>query len=71
MKKSITSIILALVTAGTFGAVKLDPVFSSNMVLQQGKPISFFGTADPNSEIKVVPAQLVIQKVILSQYLSL
>ena len=53
MKKSITSIILALVTAGTFGAVKLDSVFSSNMVLQQGKPISFFGTADPNSEIKV------------------
>ena len=53
MKKSVTSIILALLTAAAVGAVKLDPVFSSNMVLQQEKAITFFGTADPDSEIKV------------------
>lgn len=53
MQKSITSIILVLLTAGAIGAVKLDPVFTSNMVLQQEKPITFFGTADPDSEIKV------------------
>jgi sialate O-acetylesterase len=53
MKRSISSIILALLAAGAFGAVKLDSVFSSNMVLQQEKPIAFFGTADPGSEIQV------------------
>jgi len=53
MKRSISSIILALLAAGAFGAVKLDPVFTSNMVLQQEKPITFFGTADPGSEIQV------------------
>ena len=53
MKRSISSIILALLTAGAFGAVKLDSVFSSNMVLQQEKPITFFGTADPGSGIQV------------------
>lgn len=53
MKKSISSIILALLAAGTFGAVKLDSVFSSNMVLQQEKPITFFGSADPEAEIQI------------------
>lgn len=31
----------------------LDPVFSSGMVLQQRKPIAFFGTADPGEKIRV------------------
>ena len=31
----------------------LDPVFSSGMVLQQQKPIAFFGTADPGEKIRV------------------
>ena len=35
------------------GTLKLDPVFSSNMVLQQEKPIAFFGTAGPGAEIQV------------------
>ena len=31
----------------------LAPVFSSGMVLQQRKPIAFFGTADPGEKIRV------------------
>ena len=33
--------------------LKLDPVFSSRMVLQQENPIAFFGTAAPGAEIQV------------------
>lgn len=36
-----------------FAAIKMDPVFGSHMVLQQEKPISFFGTAVPNSKVTV------------------
>ena len=53
MKKQIWTIALSLLAAGAFAAVKLDTVFSSNMVLQQQKPIAFFGTADPGAEVKV------------------
>jgi len=38
-----------LLTAG----LTLDPVFSSHMVLQQQRPIRFFGTADPGKEVKL------------------
>ena len=31
----------------------LDTVFSSHMVLQQERPIAFFGTADPGTQLKV------------------
>ena len=53
MKKQIWTIAFTLLAAGAFAAVKLDTVFSSNMVLQQQRPISFFGTADPGAEVKV------------------
>ena len=36
------------------GTLKLDPVFSSHMVLQQGKPVAFWGKADPGAKIQVV-----------------
>ena len=36
-----------------FAALKVDTVFSSNMVLQQQYPIAFFGTADKGSVVKV------------------
>ena len=39
--------------AGMEETLKLDPVFSSRMVLQQGKPIVFFGTAAPGMEVQV------------------
>ena len=66
MKRSIDSIILAAMVGAVTclfgcwresvpekGFVRLDSVFSSNMVLQQGKPIAFFGTADPGLNILV------------------
>ena len=53
MKKQIWTTALALLAACAFAAVKLDTVFSSNMVLQQERPITFFGTADPGAEVKV------------------
>ncbi len=31
----------------------LDTVFSSHMVLQQERPVAFFGTADPGTQLKV------------------
>ena len=34
-------------------SLRLDPVFSSNMVLQQKRPIAFFGTSEPGSKIQV------------------
>ena len=35
------------------GAVSFDPVFSSHMVLQQDKPIPFFGTGAPGATVTV------------------
>lgn len=50
--------LFALFAAALFSSVlwadlKLDPVFSSNMVLQQEKPITFFGTADKETKVSV------------------
>jgi len=36
-----------------FAAFSLDPVFSSNMVLQQNAPIAFFGQATPGAAVTV------------------
>ena len=44
---------LAFLAADAVADLKVDPVFSSNMVLQQEKPIAFFGTADPESTVTV------------------
>ena len=54
MKIILSSIILIAVTTMVSATVKLDPVFGSHMVLQQEKPISFFGTAIPNSKVIVI-----------------
>ncbi len=54
MKFHILPLFAAVVTAFDTGAgFLLDPVFSSGMVLQQRKPIAFFGTADPGEKIRV------------------
>lgn len=54
MGKILTAFAAAvLFSAGAFADLKVDPVFSSNMVLQQQKPIAFFGTADKGDEITV------------------
>ena len=44
---------LAFLAADAVAALKVDPVFSSNMVLQQERPIAFFGSADPGSSVTV------------------
>lgn len=49
MKKLFT-IGLLLASALSWAEIKLDPVFSSNMLLQQNRPVVFFGTGTPNSE---------------------
>lgn len=36
-----------------FGGLKLASVFSDNMVLQRDKPISFWGTANPDTEVTI------------------
>jgi len=53
MKRVLTVFAFALASFGAFAAVKLDPVFGSNMVLQQQRPIVFFGTADKGATVKV------------------
>ena len=53
MKRLLTAFAAALIAAGAFAELKVDPVFSSNMVLQQQKPITFFGTADKGASVKV------------------
>ena len=53
MGKILTAVAAVLFSAAMFADVKVDPVFSSNMVLQQQKPIAFFGTADKNATVAV------------------
>lgn len=43
----------AVFSSALWADLQLDPVFSSNMVLQQDKPITFFGTADKGTNISV------------------
>ncbi|MBQ6473899.1 MAG: beta galactosidase jelly roll domain-containing protein [Victivallales bacterium] len=42
-----------LCACGAMAALKVNPVFTSNMVLQREKPISFFGTGDKGKTVKV------------------
>ena len=53
MKRSIPAIVSVFLAISASAEFAIDPVFSSNMVLQQERPIAFFGTADPGAEIKV------------------
>ena len=53
MKKILMALMVGLLSSVTFAELKVDPVFSSNMVLQQQKPITFFGTADKDASVKV------------------
>ena len=53
MKKLLTALAALMIASGTFAELKLDPVFSSNMGLQQKKPIAFFGTADKDDSVSV------------------
>ncbi len=53
MKKN-TLLLFAVFAASSLSAVvKVDPVFSSDMILQQEKPIPFFGSADPGEKVTV------------------
>ena len=51
--KKLLLLFFITVSSIVFATVKMDPVFGSHMVLQQEKPISFFGTAAPNSKVTV------------------
>ena len=51
MKKMTLWAAMVLVAAWTMADVKLDPVFTSNMMLQQEAPIAFFGTAPADKDI--------------------
>lgn len=54
MGKILTAFAAAvLFAAGAVADLKMDPVFSSNMVLQQERPITFFGTANKGATVKV------------------
>ena len=53
MKRVLTLFVFAFASFWAVATVKLDPVFGSNMVLQQQRPISFFGTADKGATVKV------------------
>ena len=53
MKKTLLSLALIAVAAMVSAAIELDPVFGSHMVLQQEKPISFFGKGTPGSNVTV------------------
>ena len=54
MGKILTAFAAALLfAAGASADLKVDPVFSSNMVLQQQKPITFFGSADKGTSVTV------------------
>ena len=51
MKRIIVTSVL-LCCAMLMADFKLDNVFSSNMVLQRGVPVSFFGTGTPGTKVK-------------------
>ena len=53
MNKLFASFAAVLIASGAYAALEIDPVFSSNMVLQQQRPITFFGTADKGASVKV------------------
>lgn len=40
--------------SGSFGGLKLDPIFTNHMVLQRNKPITIYGTGDKDSEITIL-----------------
>ena len=52
MNKLFASFTALLIASEAFAALEVDPVFSSNMVLQQQKPITFFGIADKGASVK-------------------
>ena len=51
--KRVLGLICGLLAAAVWADFSLDPVFSSHMVLQRGKPIRFFGATDGAKPIQV------------------
>jgi sialate O-acetylesterase len=53
----VLALVVGLAAAGLARAdVKLHPLFTDNMVLQQGMPVPVWGTADPGEEVAVMVA---------------
>ncbi|NLZ62001.1 MAG: sialate O-acetylesterase, partial [Acholeplasmataceae bacterium] len=53
MKSLFTFFATTLFASALWADFQLNPAFSSNMVLQQEKPITFFGTADKGTKVNV------------------
>ncbi|WP_068546488.1 sialate O-acetylesterase [Thalassotalea crassostreae] len=54
LTKKIAVIVTSLILSGqAFADVKLADVFSDNMVLQRGKPVTIWGQASPGESVKV------------------
>ena len=51
--KRVLGLICGLLTVTIWADFSLDPVFSSHMVLQRGKPIRFFGATDGAKPVRV------------------
>ncbi len=43
----------ALFASGVFAEIKMPKIFGDNMMLQAGKPVKIWGSADPNAEVSV------------------
>ncbi|MFR6033256.1 MAG: hypothetical protein ACLUKN_08830 [Bacilli bacterium] len=43
----------ALFASGVFSEIKMTKIFGDNMMLQAGKPVKIWGSADPNAEVSV------------------
>jgi sialate O-acetylesterase len=51
--KTITTIIVILLTVNSFGQIRMPALFGDNMVLQQNSDAPVWGWGNPGSEIKV------------------
>src|SRR5260370_408797 len=53
MLKSAASFLLVLTAASLHAAVKLPTIISDHMLLQQGRPVRIWGTAEPGEAVRV------------------
>ncbi|MDA3926090.1 MAG: beta galactosidase jelly roll domain-containing protein [Kiritimatiellae bacterium] len=51
--KRIITVFIFLVACGVHADIKMPAIFSDNMLLQQGKPVPVYGTADPSEKVTV------------------
>ncbi len=54
MKRVIFSAIMLMLASAAFAEVRLPAVLGSNMVLQRNSEVNFWGTAEPDSKVRIV-----------------